>query len=270
LRITVISNWHYPQPSVAAKLILQKNMNTKTYLITGGTTGIGLATAQLLSAEGAKVIVTGRNPETLASAKKILSGVTVHASDSGDLAAAQALGDEVKTFADHLDGAFLNAAIGTIGPFDAETPKNYDDMFNVNVRGLYFQLQSLLPLLSKPSSVVFTSSIAGSVAFAGTSIYSAAKAAVISLGKTLAVELAPRGIRVNVLSPGPIDTPMPKKMGLPADQLKGFEETMVAKSLLKRRGTSDEVARAARFLLSEDSSYITGTELIIDGGFRLT
>src|SRR6516162_9862847 len=139
-------------------------MNTKTFLITGGTTGIGLATAQLLSAEGAKVIVTGRNPETLTSAKKILSGVAVHPSDSGDLAAAQALGDEIKTFADHLDGAFLNAGVGTFQPIEAATPQNYDDMFNVNVRGLYFQLQSLLPQLGNPSSVVFNASIAGSTA----------------------------------------------------------------------------------------------------------
>ncbi|HXM05450.1 MAG TPA: SDR family oxidoreductase [Chthoniobacterales bacterium] len=245
-------------------------MHTKTVLITGGTTGIGLATAQLLSAEGAKVIVTGRNPETLASAKKILGDVVVLPSDSADLAAAQGLGDEIRTFADHLDGAFLNAGIATFAPFEAATPKNFDDMFNVNVRGLYFQLQSLLPLLANPSSVVFTSSIAGSGAFATASIYSATKAAVISLGKILAVELAPRGVRVNVLSPGPIDTPILKKTGLPADQLKGFEEMIVGKSLLKRFGTSEEVARAARFLLSEDSSNITGTELIIDGGVRLS
>jgi NAD(P)-dependent dehydrogenase (short-subunit alcohol dehydrogenase family) len=244
-------------------------MQNKTILITGGTTGIGLATAQLLSAEGAKVIVTGRNPETLASAKKVLGGVVVLPSDAADLATAQALGGKIKSFADQLDGVFLNAGIASFVPIEAATPKNYDDMFNVNVRGLYFQLQSLLPLLGNPSSVVFTSSIAGSIAFPGTSIYSATKAALISLGKTLAVELAPRGIRVNVLSPGPIDTPIIKKMGLPADQLKGFEETIVAKSLLKRWGTSDEVARAARFLLSEDSSNITGTELIIDGGVRL-
>jgi NAD(P)-dependent dehydrogenase (short-subunit alcohol dehydrogenase family) len=244
-------------------------MNTKTILITGGTTGIGFATAQLLSAQGARVIVTGRNPETLASAKKTLSDVVVLPSDSGDLATAQALGDQIRTFADQLDGAFLNAGIANFAPFDAATPKNYDDMFNVNVRGLYFQLQSLLPLLSNPSSVVFTSSIAGSLAYAGTSIYSATKAAVISLGKTLAVELAPRGVRVNVISPGPIDTPIVNKIGLPADQQKAFEETIVGKSLLKRFGTSEEVARAARFLLSEDSSNITGTELIIDGGVRL-
>ena len=120
-------------------------------------------------------------------------------SDAGDLAAAQALGEEVKKYVDHLDGAFLNAGIATFQPIEAATPENYDDMFNVNVRGLYFQLQSLLPLLGNPSSVVFTSSIAASIAFAGTSIYSATKAAVISLGRILAVELAQRGVRVNVL-----------------------------------------------------------------------
>ncbi len=244
-------------------------MKNKTVLITGGTTGIGLATAQLLSAEGAKVIVTGRNPETLAAAKKVLTSVVVLSSDAGDLAADQALGGEIKQFADHLDGAFLNAGVGGFAPIDAVTPEQYDHLFNVNVRGLYFQLQSLLPLLANPSSVVFTSSIAGSIAFAGSSVYSATKAAVISLGKTLAVELAQRGVRVNVLSPGPIDTPILKKSGLPPDQQKGFEEMVVAKSLLKRFGTSEEVARAARFLLSEDSSNITGTELIIDGGVRL-
>src|ERR1700730_946242 len=186
-------------------------MNTKTILLTGGTTRLVGAPPQLFTPHRATVIVTGRNPETLASAKKTLNGVVVLPSDSGDLAAAQALGDEIKTFADHLDGAFLNAGIATFASFEAATPKNYDAMFNVNVRGLYFQLQSLLPLLGNPISVVFTSSIAGSVALAGTSIYSATKAAVISLGKTLAVELAPRGVRVNVLSPGPIDTPMIKK-----------------------------------------------------------
>ena len=244
-------------------------MKNKTILITGGTTGIGLATAQLLSAEGAKVIVTGRNPETLAAAKKILPGAVVLASDTGDLAAALALGEDVKKHAAHLDGAFLNAGIGAFLPIDQTTPKNYDDMFNINVRGLYFQLQSLLPLLNNPSSVVFTSSIAGSLALAGASVYSATKAAVISLGKTLAVELAGRGVRINVLSPGPIDTPILKKAGLPPEQLKAFEEEMVGKSLLKRFGTSEEVARAARFLLSEDSSNIIGTELIIDGGVRL-
>jgi NAD(P)-dependent dehydrogenase (short-subunit alcohol dehydrogenase family) len=245
-------------------------MKNKTILVTGGTTGIGLATAQLLIAEGAKVIVTGRNPETLAAARKALPDAVVLASDSADLAAAQALGEEIRKHAPRLDGAFLNAGIATFSPIEAATPKNYDDMFNVNVRGLYFQLQSLLPLLGNPSSVVLTSSIAGSIAFPGASIYSATKAAVISIGKTLAVELAGKGVRVNVLSPGPIDTPILKKSGMSDEALKGFEEGMAAKSLQKRMGKPEEVARAARFLLSEDSSNITGTELIIDGGTRLT
>jgi NAD(P)-dependent dehydrogenase (short-subunit alcohol dehydrogenase family) len=142
-------------------------------------------------------------------------------------------------------------------------------MFNINVRGPYFQLQSLLPLLGNPSAVVFTSSFAASLAFPGKSVYSATKAAISSFGKTLAVALAPRGIRVNVISPGPIETPIFKKVGLSEDQLKEFEEMIAAKSPLKRAGTADEVARLVRFLLSEESSYILGTESIIDGGLRL-
>jgi NAD(P)-dependent dehydrogenase (short-subunit alcohol dehydrogenase family) len=244
-------------------------MKNKTILITGGTTGIGLATAKLLSAEDAKVIVTGRNPETLAAAQRELPGVIVIKSDSASLSAAQSLGGEVKKHVEHLDGVFLNAGIATFTPFELESPQAYDDVFNVNVRGPYFQLQSLLPLLGNPSAVVFTSSIAASLAFPGQSVYSATKAAISSFGKTLAVELAPRGIRVNIISPGPIETPIIKKLGLAGEQQKKFDEMIAAKSLLKRFGTAEEVARLVRFLLSEESSYITGTESIIDGGLRL-
>ncbi|HEY5892839.1 MAG TPA: SDR family NAD(P)-dependent oxidoreductase [Chthoniobacterales bacterium] len=186
-------------------------MTNKTILITGGTTGIGLATAQLLGADGAKVIITGRNPETLAAAQKLLpAGAVVFQSDAGSLSAAQSIGDEVKKYTDRLDGAFLNAGIAQFAPFETATPQQYEDMFSINVRGLYFQLQSLLPLLGNPSSVVFTSSLAASIAFPATSLYSATKAAVVSFGKTLAVELAPRGIRVNVLSPAPFRLPSSK------------------------------------------------------------
>jgi NAD(P)-dependent dehydrogenase (short-subunit alcohol dehydrogenase family) len=244
-------------------------MKNKIILITGGTTGIGLATAQLLSAEGAKVIVTGRNPKTLAAAQKLLPGTVVIKSNSGSLADAQSIGAEVKKHADRLDGVFLNAGVAQFGPIEAMTPQLYDDMFNINVRGPFFQLQSLLPLLGNPSSVVFNSSVAAQVGFPTTSIYSATKAGIVSFGKTLAVELAPRGIRVNVLSPGPVETPIVKKLGLPAEAQKGFEETSVAKSLLKRFGTSEEIAKLARFLLSADSSFIIGAEMVIDGGVRL-
>jgi NAD(P)-dependent dehydrogenase (short-subunit alcohol dehydrogenase family) len=246
-------------------------MNKKTILITGGTTGIGLATAQLLSSEGANVIVTGRNPENLAAAQRALpADAIVLKSDAGSLSEAQSLGEEVKQHVDRLDGVFLNAGVAQFAPIEASSILLYDDMFNINVRGPYFQLQSLLPLLGNPSSVVFTSSIAASIAFPGTSLYSATKAAIVSFGKTLAVELAPRGIRVNVLSPGPIATPIMKKLGLPDEALQGFEEATVSKSLVKRMGTSEEVAKFARFLLSEDSSFVIGAELVIDGGVRLT
>jgi NAD(P)-dependent dehydrogenase (short-subunit alcohol dehydrogenase family) len=246
-------------------------MKNQTILITGGTSGIGLATAQLLQAEGARVIVTGRNPETLAAARTTLGAdAIVLASDAASLADAQALGALVQKHTARLHGVFLNAGVATFGPIESMTPKNYDDMFGINVRGLYFQLQSLLPLLANPSSVVFNASVVAQLGLPGASIYSATKAAVISLGKTLAVELAPRGIRVNTLSPGPVSTPIYNKMGIPAESQKGFEEGMAAQTLVKRFGTPDEVAKLARFLLSDDSSFIVGEDILVDGGIRLT
>jgi NAD(P)-dependent dehydrogenase (short-subunit alcohol dehydrogenase family) len=246
-------------------------MQTKSILITGGTTGIGLATAQLLSADGAKVIVTGRNPETLAAARKELpASVVILRSDSGSLADAQALGAEVKKHTSQLDGLFLNAGVGQFGPIEAMTPAHFDAMFQVNVRGVYFQLQSLLPVLANPSSVVLNASVAARLGMATASIYSATKAAVVSFGKTLAVELAPRGIRINTVSPGPIQTPIYNKLGFPADAQKGFEDHMAAQALVKRFGTSDEVARLVRFLLSDQSSYIIGNDILVDGGVNLT
>ena len=246
-------------------------MKNQTILITGGTTGIGLATAQLLQAEGARVIVTGRNPETLAAARSTLgSSASVLASDSASLTDAQGLGAAVQKHAAQLDGVFLNAGVATFGPVESMTPKNFDDMFGINVRGLYFQLQSLLPLLANPSSVVFNASVVAQLGLPGASIYSATKAAVVSLGKTLAVELAPRGIRVNTLSPGPVATPIYNKMGFPAEAKKGFEDSMAAQTLVKRFGTADEVAKLARFLLSSDSSFIIGEDILVDGGVRLT
>ncbi len=246
-------------------------MKNETILITGGTTGIGLATAQHLQAQGARVIVTGRNPETLAAARTALGANAVAlASDSASLADAQGLGSAIQQHAAKLDGVFLNAGIGQFGPIEAMTPQHFDDMFNVNVRGVFFQLQSLLPLLANPSSVVLNASVVAQLGLPHTSIYSATKAAVISLGKTLAAELAPRGIRLNTISPGPITTPIYGKLGFPADAQKGFEDSMAAQALLKRFGTADEVAKLAHFLLSGDSSYITGAEFLIDGGLRLT
>lgn len=246
-------------------------MKNQTILITGGTTGIGLATAQLLQAEGARIIVTGRNPDRLADARAVLGvEAIVVSSDSSSLAEAQGLGALVRTHVAKLDGAFLNAGVGKFAPIEAMTPEYFDDMFNINVRGVYFQLQSLLPILGNPSSVVLTGSVSAQLGLATTSIYAATKAAVVSLGKTLAVELAPRGIRINTISPGPITTPIYHKLGLSTEDQKSFEEKTAAQSLVKRFGVVDEVAKLVLFLLSIDSSYIIGDDIVIDGGVRLT
>jgi NAD(P)-dependent dehydrogenase (short-subunit alcohol dehydrogenase family) len=246
-------------------------MKNKTILITGGTTGIGLATAQLLQSEGAQVIVTGRNEKTLAEARSLLGPkAIVIRSDSASIADAQALGAEVKKHVKRLDGAFLNAGIAQFGPIADMTPELFDAQFNVNVRGLYFQLQSLLDVLANPSTVVLTSSTVARLGRPGTSVYSATKAAVTSLGKTLAVELAPRGIRLNTLSPGPIKTPIFGKMGAPsAADIAALEETLAKGTVLKRLGTVEEMAKAARYLLSEDSGFAIGQELLVDGGNAL-
>lgn len=246
-------------------------MKNHTLLITGGTSGIGLATAQLLQGEGARVIVTGQNPQTLEAARATLGpDAVVLKSNSASVDDARALGDAVRKHTSRLDGAFFNAGIGQFATLEATTPKQFTDMFGVNVQGPFFQLQSLLPLLANPSAVLFNASVVAEIAFASASVYSATKAAIVSLGKTLAVELAPRGIRVNTLSPGPIRTPIYGKLGMPADAQAGFEDHMASQSLLKRVGLADEVARLARFLLSADSSYVVGTNITIDGGVRLT
>ncbi|HEY5893531.1 MAG TPA: SDR family oxidoreductase [Chthoniobacterales bacterium] len=245
-------------------------MKNRTILITGGTTGMGLATAQLLLADGAQVIVTGRNAETLAKAQKTLPGATVLRSDSSELADAQGLGNAVRARTDRLDAVFLNAGIAQFGPFDAATPQDFDQMFSINVRGVYFQLQSLLPLMSNPSAVVFNSSVASFLALPGASLYSAAKGAISALGRSLSVELAARGIRVNTISPGPIDTLTPGKLGMSAEAIQSFNASQAETTLAKRIGRPEEVAKLVRFLFSEDSAYIVGEEIVIDGGYQHT
>lgn len=240
-------------------------MKDKTILITGGTTGIGLATAQLLSSEGATVIITGQNPNTLSvSASQLPSGTIVIKSDAGSLDDIRLLPDQIKEHADGLDGLFLNAGVFQKNPFPKATVDQFESIFNVNVRGPFFQLQGLLPLLNNPSAVVLNSSVAASRGLPETSLYSATKAAITSFGKTLAVELAPRGVRVNVLSPGPIETPIYSKIEFSADAKRDLAE----RSLLKRIGRPEEVAKLARFLLSNDSSFIIGEEVVADGGSR--
>lgn len=245
-----------------------KKLHGKIALITGGTTGIGLATAMLFHAEGAKVYITGRNDKTLAEAKSALPGdVTIFKSDAGSLADIERLVSEMKNSAGKIDILFLNAGVAAMKPFEATSEEDYDSMMKVNVKGPFFTIQKALPLLGKGSSVIMTASIAGHKGFALMAAYSASKAAVKSLGGTLGAYLGERGIRVNTISPGAIATPIYGKSGLPKEALDGLGASITQTVPLHRFGNPDEIARTALFLASEESSYLNATDIVVDGGY---
>jgi len=245
-------------------------LQDKVALITGGTTGIGLAAAKLFHAEGAKVFVTGRSETGIAEARKELPrDVEVVPSNAADLDDVQALARHLTKRVGRVDVLFVNAGIARFSPVESVTPQFFDEQFNVNVRGAYFTIQQILPLMSAGGSIVLTSSVAADIGMATTSVYAATKAALSSLARTLANELAPRGIRVNELSPGPIETPIFGKMGLSSEQVEGMKGGMKGMVPLKRLGTAEEVARAALFLASADSSFLVGSKVRIDGGLAL-
>ena len=247
-----------------------KKLEGKIALITGGTTGIGQAAARLFHDEGARVFVTGRSEQTLAEAKESLpDGIITIRSDASRLEDIDDLAATLKEKAGRIDVLYVNAGIAKFMPFESITPDIYDEMFAINMRGAYFTIQKLLPLLGDGSSIVLTTSIAADLGMANTSVYSATKAALSSLARTLSNELAPRGIRVNEVSPGMVETPIYSKLGMPADQLSGFKGMMMDMVPAKRIAAADEVARAALYLASDDSSYLLGSKIRIDGGFSL-
>lgn len=235
-------------------------------LITGGTSGIGAATAKLFQQEGATVIVTGSNPDTLKSARCELSGIEVVASDSGNVSATEILVDGVKTKHGRIDVLFVNAGIVAFAPIEMVDEKSFDAQFAVNVRGPYFLLKSAASIMADGGSIILTASIADVKGGANMSEYAATKAALRSFGRTFAGELAPRGIRVNTISPGPVETPIFGKAGIGADQMAVFIETQKARIPLKRIGRPSDIASAALFFASDESSFITGAELFVDGG----
>jgi NAD(P)-dependent dehydrogenase (short-subunit alcohol dehydrogenase family) len=238
----------------------------KKAVIVGGTHGMGLAVAQALVAGGAEVLITGRTEKTLDEAQRVL-GDNAHVvrSDIADLSEIAKLGTEVNEKLGQIDFLHMNAGISELEPYDQVTEASFDRQFSINTKGTFFTTQRLVPLIREGGSIVFTSSVADDSGTPGMVVYSATKAAVRSFSKVLAAELLPRKIRVNVVSPGFIDTPTMGVAGATADERAAFIEIGDAVTPMKRHGTPDEVARAVLFL-GFDATFTTGEQIKVDGG----
>jgi NAD(P)-dependent dehydrogenase (short-subunit alcohol dehydrogenase family) len=240
----------------------------KIALITGGNSGIGLATAKQFVNEGAYVFITGRRDAELAAAvKEIGRNVTGVQGDVSDLADLDRLFAQIKREKGRLDIVFANAGIAKYAPFGTITEEHFDSIFDINVKGVLFTVQKALPLLPDGASVILNASVVGSKGMSSNSVYSATKAALRSFARTWTTDLKTRHIRVNAVSPGPIDTPglsnLVASSAAGAERLKSIPATVP----LGRLGKPDEIAKAIVFLASGDSSFVTGTELFVDGGF---
>lgn len=237
----------------------------KRVLITGGTSGIGLTTAQMLVDEGARVLVTGRTPETIHAAQQQLGdSATVFKSEAASLAENDLLADRVREELGGLDLLFLNAGITRWTPFEEMSEEDYDEIMAINTKGPYFTVQRLAPLLVGGSSVVLTTSVVNVLGFPLVSAYAASKAALRSMARSLARELADRDIRVNAVSPGVIDTTILEK-ATSKDASDQTKDQVAASNPMKRIGRPDEIAKAVLFL-AFDATYTTGVELPVDGG----
>ena len=246
---------------------MAKSFLGKTIVITGGNSGIGLATAKLFHDEGAKVAISGRDQKTLDESVRVIGGDALAVkADVSKLADIDRLYNQVTAKFGKIDGLFANAGIAKFAPASESTEQLFDETFDINVKGLYFTLQKALPHLNNNAGIVLNSSVVNAKGSPTTTIYSASKAAVRSLARTFAAELVDRGIRVNVVSPGPIETPIFGRTGLPQAAIDEFANYIKTSNPMKRFGTPEEVAHAVLFLTSSEASYITGVDLKVDGG----
>lgn len=247
-----------------------KRLENKRALITGATSGIGLEAARHFLAEGARVVITGTTEAGLDSARGQLGdSVIAVASDAGDPASQPKLADTVRERLGGLDVLVINAGIADLRPVEQWDEAGFDRSLAINFKGPFFLIHSLLPLLANPASIVLNASINAHIGMPNTSVYGASKAALLSLARTLSGELAPRGVRVNAISPGPITTPLYSKLGLSDQQAKSMAEQLTTQVPAHRFGRPEEIAKTILFLASDDAPFIVGNDVIIDGGLSL-
>ena len=245
-------------------------LNGKRALITGGTSGIGLETAKQFIAEGARVVVTGTNPATIEAARAELGpNATVLRSDAADVASQKVLAEQLKEIFGEVDAVFINAGVAELRPVEAWDEAAYDRTLSINLKGPYFLIQALLPILASPASIVLNTSINAHIGMPTSSVYAASKAGLLSLARTLSGELIGRGIRVNAVSPGPVSTPLYGKFGMSPEDMKKTAEHIKGLVPAGRFGEPSEIAKAVVFLASDEATFTVGAELIIDGGMGL-
>jgi NAD(P)-dependent dehydrogenase (short-subunit alcohol dehydrogenase family) len=256
------------EPTMSARY---PDLKDRVVVITGGSTGIGLASAMEFAKQGCRVVLAARNPSDLELAQSGVQKIASHpvmavVTDVAKPQSLEALFTAVKKEHGRIDVLFANAGVAQFAPIEQVTPEFYDNQFAINMRGAFFTLQGALPLMGKGASVIFNTSVVSHKGFPAATVYSATKAALRSLVRTAAAELAPKGIRVNAVAPGPIDTPIFGKMGMPESDTKQMTQGFAAQVPLGRMGHSHEVAAAVTFLGSDASSFIHGVELDVDGG----
>jgi NAD(P)-dependent dehydrogenase (short-subunit alcohol dehydrogenase family) len=249
-------------------IFLGSRFEGKVAVIIGGNSGIGFAAARSFANEGARVVITGRDPVTLSSAaQEIGHGTVAHRSDISELRDIESLFARLRQELGRIDVLFVNAGIGAFLPIEAVTEADWDRIHDTNLKGVFFSVQQALPLMQKGASIVLTGSIGALKGLPTGSVYAASKAGLRALGRSFAAELVGRGIRVNVVSPGPIETPIIHRTGgLPPEAIPALREQMIANTPMKRMGAPEEVAAAVLFLASDEAAFVTGVDFLVDGG----
>lgn len=246
-----------------------KKLENKIALITGGNSGIGYATAEKFISEGATVVITGKNEQSVKDATEKLGNNAIGiVCDVSNIETIKSLPNMLhKENIEKIDVLFYNAGVGQYTPVADMSEEMFDANMNINFKGAFFTVQTLIPLFNSGASIIFNASALANVSMQGNGAYGASKASLVILGKTLALELADKKIRTNTISPGNINTPIYSKLGLSEEQLQGFADNFIAKIPLARFGEPNEIANIALFLASNESSFITGSEIVADGGY---